>query len=701
MRRLLPIVAVLSLLGWGACVPSAASPTPTRSLSVTGTGVGMYPAFDPDVERYAATTTSATAGTLTVTATTSDPSGRVLVDGWPATGPTTLTGLGTGDEVSVVIDDAAGRTAYSVIYLPAGFPALTATVQGAGVQPGLVALTLNAFNFATPQPSFDTIVDRNGVPVWVDEASGSDLDLRRQPNGEVTVSRPTTVPGHTGTSLVTLDDRLEESTRRDVVAPLTNTDNHDSVRLADGSTILIGYEPNSGTGKTDATIQKLDAAGNETFRWTSAAYASETMTPANADYAHVNSVVSVEDDDVIVSFRHLSAIYRIATVAHDGYAQGEVIWKLGGRDSDFTFVDDPYPSGPCAQHTASLLPNGHLLVFDNGTDLFCVNPLDPAGPGIFRGQTRVTEYELDTSVTPHTAALVWSYVPAGKYSWFAGSARRIGNNTLIAWAADRNVLSTEVDDQGQKVWEMTTPTVVAPQQRYATYRAELIPAVPDAIAPTATQDDTENAGYVVGDTVTPTFGCTDRGGSNLQTCTASGLLGGALDTRTAGPHTWTVTAVDGEGNTTTSVRHYLVGNRLPDGLVRKAGADWWRGDGVHGSAADQTIHQRVRAGRTATSVWRIQNDGARIDDLRLVGPGSTAHFRVRYLVGDRDVTTAVASGTYRTSALSPGTWASLRVLVTPRRGTAPGRQRTVVLTAVSTTDSAAVDRVATSLTVRR
>jgi len=145
----------------------------------------------------------------------------------------------------------------------------------------------------------------------------------------------------------------------------------------------------------------------------------------------------------------------------------------------------------------------------------------------------------------------------------------------------------------------------------------------------------------------------------------------------------------------------VVANRRPDGLVRKAGADWWRGDGVYGPAAAQTTHQRVRAGRTATSVWRIQNDGARVDGFRLLGSGGTARFRVRYLVGDRDVTAAVVAGSYRTAALGLGAWASLRVEVTPRRGTAPGRHRTLVLTAVSTTDSAAVDRVAASLTVRR
>lgn len=709
MRRVLGVVVVLAVSGLGVFVPTMAVPGPTRTLAVGGTGVGMYPDFDPSITRYAATTTSATGGTLEVTASTEDPAGVVLVDGRPTASTTsTVAGLAAGDEVSVIIDDAAGRDAYSIMYLPADFPTLTVTVDEPGQQPGLVALTLNAFNFGAPQPSFETIVDRNGVPVFAAVGDGSGLDLKQQPNGEITVSRPTTLPGHTGTSLVTLDDQFAESARRDVVAPLTDTDPHDSVRLPDGSTVLIGYEPNADTGKTDATIQKLDPADNETFRWSSAPYAGETMTPANADYAHVNSVVSVADGDVIASFRHLSAAYRIATVAHDGYQPGDVIWKLGGRDSDFTFVDDPYPGGPCAQHTVSELPNGHILVFDNGTDLYCVNPSDPSLPAIFRGQTRITEYALDLTATPKpTATLVWSWAPPGKYSWFAGSAYRMPNdNTLIAWTADRNVLATEVDAQQpnpQKVWEIITPEAVAPLQRYTTYRAALISDLPDAIDPTITATVADNRAYVVGDVVTPSFRCTDRGGSNLQSCMPSGLQGGSLDTATVGAHTWQIEATDGDGNTRTLVRHYTVrsAGRLPDGLIRKGGSSAWKGGSVYGPATDQRVRQGTQRGHAATTYWRIQNDGERADTFTLTGTGSSARFRVRYYARGMNVTGAVVSGTFRTGVLAPGERVTLRVEVTPTRRALIGDRRTVALRATSLADATAVDRVATRVTTRR
>ena len=48
----------------------------------------------------------------------------------------------------------------------------------------------------------------------------------------------------------------------------------------------------------------------------------------------------------------------------------------------------------------------------------------------------------------------------------------------------------------------------------------------------------------------PLYECSDRGGSSLQSCTAT-----PVDTGTPGSHTMTVTGVDGAGGTTTVTRH--------------------------------------------------------------------------------------------------------------------------------------------------
>ena len=710
MRRVLGLVVVVVVSGTGLVGPASATTTPTRTLSVTGTEVGMYPGFDPAVLRYAATTTAGTAGTLQIAATTSDPDGTVLVDGMPA--PATVTGLSAGDEVTVVVDDSAGPTTYSVMYLPAGFPALDVTTHIPDeVEPGLIGLTLNAFDGV--QPAFGAIVDRNGVPVYAVDGPW-DTDLKQQPNGEVTVSRNTHEPGHTGYSLAILDTsdrRLPEAGRRDVVGGLTDTDGHDSVRLADGSTILIGYEPRGdcGTGYLDATIQKQDAAGNVVFEWSSEGLADEStgsvMWPTGApcqriDYAHINSVVSVEDGDIIASFRHFSAAYRIATVAHDGYEPGDVVWRLGGRHSTFAFPNDA-EAGPCAQHTVSQLPNGHILVFDNGTSGFCVDPNDPTGPTVARGYTRITEYALDLDATPTTATLVWSWPgDQSRYAMFAGSARRLGNgDTLIGWAADRSALATEVNSDGETVWEIHAADPPDGRERYATYRAELITALKPHVSFSGPAD---GATLVQGAAVPASGSCTDWAGTALAACTASGVVGGRLDTSVLGTRTWSLTATDGAGNETTQTRSYTVRPpaRRPDGAIRKSGSDRWLGDGTYGSTTGQTVRQRAHRRDPVTAYWRVQNDGERADAFRLTGTAGTARFRVRYYAGGTDVTRAVVAGTYRTATLAPGTATRLRVEVTPTRRARADDHRTVTMRAASVT-SVAVDRVATRVTARR
>src|SRR3546814_11738255 len=66
--------------------------------------------------------------------------------------------------------------------------------------------------------------------------------------------------------------------------------------------------------------------------------------------------------------------------------------------SALTFPDDAL-GGPCAQHTASELPNGNILIFDNGsadaTRDMCVDPQDRANGTQRRASTRITEYALD------------------------------------------------------------------------------------------------------------------------------------------------------------------------------------------------------------------------------------------------------------------------------------------------------------------
>ena len=687
-------------------VETASAAPPTHTLTVSGAGVDSYPAFDPGTERYAVTTSAATGGAITVAAKTSDPSGHVLVDGRDQTGhPVTVTGLSAGDEVSVIFNDSAGTEVHSLVYLPAGFPALRAVTKQPGIAPGLVALTLTQWN--QPTPNFETLVDVNGVPAYVRRSTDNALDLKLQPNGHVSVSRKTTTPGRTGSAVAELDGAFREVGRYET-SGLVNTDDSDSVLLASGHRILVAQEPNATTGLVDAVIQELSETGAKVFEWNSGAHglAAETMVAAGTkDYAHIDSVAVMPDGDLLASFRHLSAVLKIARSAHDGFQVGDIVWRLGGRHSSFTFPDDPQASGPCGQHNASVLPNGHILVFDNGSggiDIpLCVDPANPAGPAVDRRFSRVTEYDVSQ---PGTAHLVSSYVPpGGRYNFFAGSAQRLANgNTLVGYATIRGAVATEVDASGTAVWELKDATAVDPQPYYSTYRA-LKFAVPDALEPVVTVTGLpDGATVAAGATVTPEVRCTDRGGSSLRSCSVTGLTGGHLDTATPGSRTWSVTARDGAGNAATVTRHYTVAAAgvqvRPDAAIRLSGASW-TGNDVYGGPSRQTVRRHLTRGGSAVAVVRLQNDGSSADRLRVRGKAGSPGIRVTFRAAGRDVSRAVLRGTYRTARLAPGGSVQLRVRVTATRAARAGAERTVRVRAISVVRPSLVDVVA--LQVRR
>ncbi len=651
---------VLAVLG-GDPAASAAAP-PDHALEVTGAGVATYPAFDPAIERYAVTTTGATGGTVTVHASTTDPAGVVRVDGRVAPGGTaTVTGLTAGDEVSVFIEDSAGAEVHSLVYLPAGFPALEAVTSAPGLADGQIALTM--FQLSPAVPRFNATVDRNGVPGHVEQVSDS-IDLKQQPDGRITVTRPTTTAEKTGWATVVRDDHWREVATYETRG-LKHTDNHDSVLLPDGSRFLLAYELNADTGKTDAVVQEQDATGQVVFEWSTLGLEGESARPGtDPDYAHVNSIQVVGPErDVVVSFRHLSSVFRIATRDHGDYEQGDVIWKLGGRDSDFDFVDDP-DGGPCAQHSAHLLPDGNLLLFDNGSGApgaqnLCIDQADPSAAATPRPRSRAVEYQLD--LTAGTARRVWDYTPVARYSPFMGSTARLGNgHTLIGWGGSTQALASEVAADDSLLWELR----VAPPVPYISYRANLV-HVPDAFAPVIDEvSPADGATYVEGQQVAVDFRCSDRGGSSLRSCAGDVRPGGALDTSTPGAHTVHLTARDGAGNTTTVTRTYTVAALSQPGWSR------------------DRIDKVLRAKRVSATV-RLVNDGARYDAFRLRGTRGSAGFRVRYKLEGRDVTNQVVRGRLHTDGVDPGEGLVLKVVVERTARTRPGAHRTFKVTAIS------------------
>jgi len=99
------------------------------------------------------------------------------------------------------------------------------------------------------------------------------------------------------------------------------------------------------------------------------------MTGGTKDWSHGNSVVyDPTDDSFLVSLAVQDYVVKLSR------ATGEVLWRFG-PEGDFYLTSGTWPSH---QHSAMFLPDGHLMMFDNGT---------------FKTpkQSRVVEYAIDAS----------------------------------------------------------------------------------------------------------------------------------------------------------------------------------------------------------------------------------------------------------------------------------------------------------------
>ncbi|MFL5482629.1 MAG: aryl-sulfate sulfotransferase [Gemmatimonadaceae bacterium] len=157
------------------------------------------------------------------------------------------------------------------------------------------------------------------------------------------------------------------------------------------------------TGTVDTLI-----AGDE--QW---GPADDVAPPLIADLDHPNSIDFDFDGGVIVSYRNLSAIVKVNSRTY------QFAWQFGGTHNQFTLIGDPF-GGFDSQHTARVLPSGHLLIFDNGWN---------HSPQ----QSRAVEYAIDT--VAKTATMVWQYsADPPIFNDFTGSAQRLENgNTVVAF----------------------------------------------------------------------------------------------------------------------------------------------------------------------------------------------------------------------------------------------------------------------------
>jgi hypothetical protein len=262
-------------------------------------------------------------------------------------------------------------------------PAITVGTPASGTAPGLVFVAPTGHNAmfvtqaTTPGQFGPMILDNSGEPVWFLPLA---TEVAQNFRAQTYRGRPvlTWYEGPTGStyggSCVIYDGSYREL-KRVHGGNGYSCDLHEFLITERGTALLSIYNEvtanltsigGPATGQvTEGIVQELDIeTGKVLFEWHSLdhvalaeSYRTTPDSSGNVDYFHLNSIGIDEDDNLLISARHTSTIYKLDR------KKGDVIWRLGGTKSDFEL-------GPGAafnfQHDARTHEDGTLTLFDNG-----------------------------------------------------------------------------------------------------------------------------------------------------------------------------------------------------------------------------------------------------------------------------------------------------------------------------------------------
>ena len=475
----------------------------TTSDSTANPARALMPAFRAEVLHYAVG--CAEAGDMMTVTPTAASGVRLAVDGVQvASGTSAMVAVRRESDVHIALTGADGAITTYIVHCMIHREWTIEASKAPGASGILEELIMLRFYDSV------AILDNNAVPrfrrapghpVWnyfrVDRVAGAveqqgyDLEYR--------YSYVHDQPGRH--SFTVLDQSLEIfDTAITTVAPLATTDLHDFRVLENGDYLLLAYEPEERDlsdlpfshpdvndtqpqNVLDSAVQIVTSEGRALFTWNSWGImpledCAQHRFPSG--YAHINSLQMV-DGLIIASFRGCSTVLAIDP---DHAESHRVAWRVGRTNltaeewearnvgpAPLAVVGDP-ASEFCAQHAAQVLPNGNLLLFDNGVHCV-VNPWT----GEFVGRTnenyysRGVEYALDHA--NGEAVFVRDHSLRGAQQYLGNSQGHVdplaNGDWLISWGRARRSVApdapevpieavTQVDpDTGEEKFSLRDP----------------------------------------------------------------------------------------------------------------------------------------------------------------------------------------------------------------------------------------------------
>jgi hypothetical protein len=322
--------------------------------------------------------------------------------------------------------------------------------------------TAPGYNFLAPEEGDagqggSLIVDNKGQVVWF-----------RPLQGRYGRAHDLKIQSYRGKSVLTWMDGVNEYVIFDhsyrELARLSagngrNGDHHEFLISPQDTALITIYSPvrrdlsSIGGLKNDLVwrgmVQELDIESGEVlFEWDSLEHVDLAETYATVsqdgspgfDYFHINSIDVDHDNNLLISARETFTVYKVDRKS------GEIIWRLGGKKSDFQMGLGTRFS---FQHDARRQPNGNISIFDNGDTVF-----HGVVPKAVEGSRGIV---LDVDEQTMKASLVREYThPDTQYADASGNVQILPNgNVFIGWG--RALHFSEFSHDGNLLFDGKVP----------------------------------------------------------------------------------------------------------------------------------------------------------------------------------------------------------------------------------------------------
>ena len=299
---------------------------------------------------------------------------------------------------------------------------------------------------STNDSNYIAIIDNQGTPVFFKIMTDGASNFKLQPNGYLSYFSEEYKKIFILDSSYNYTDTISITNYELSDADFIQTTDNESFILAtnerffDMSTLIQG-------GNTNAIIKEsivliLDDEKNIVFSWNSADHFNimdvNQASPFVDLISSVIDYISLSDIDIDSDTSFLIACKYMDEITRIDRRSGDIIWRLGGKNNDFTFVNDDI--GFSHPTSVQKLPNGNVLIFDSG--ILHENAV-----------SSIVEYQIDEIAKTATLIRRDGENKNILVSENAGVQNLTNGNKLIYWG-DKKPSLTEINPNGTIALEL-------------------------------------------------------------------------------------------------------------------------------------------------------------------------------------------------------------------------------------------------------